>query len=127
MLTPVKPAINVLGQALQTCGNDPLTGFFRDGCCNTSPADMGSHTVCVQVTEAFLVFSAQQGNDLSTPMPAYNFPGLMPGDKWCLCAPRWQEALEANVAPPVYLDATHQGALEHVSLSDLEKHAIYDL
>jgi hypothetical protein len=102
----------------------PLTGFFRDGCCNTSPQDVGSHTVCVVTTAEFLAFSKAQGNDLSTPMPDYGFAGLKPGDRWCLCAPRWQEALEAGSAPRVVLRATHEGALAYCSLADLKKYAM---
>ena len=118
------PSRNVFGQPLQTCSLSPATGFFRNGCCDTSPEDVGSHTVCVEVTDAFLQFSKTRGNDLSTPLPDYGFPGLKPGDRWCLCAPRWQEAFEANMAPRVILRATHVGALEHCSLADLKKHAI---
>ncbi|MBU3725588.1 MAG: DUF2237 domain-containing protein [Burkholderiaceae bacterium] len=117
-------AKNVLGGPLAPCSHDPLTGFFRDGCCNTSPEDFGSHTVCAQMTEAFLSFSKSRGNDLSTPNPQYRFPGLKPGDRWCLCAARWREAAEAGVAPPVILEATHQRALEVIALADLEYHAL---
>ncbi len=102
----------------------PRTGFFRNGCCDTSAQDVGSHTVCVEVTEEFLQFSKMRGNDLSTPLPDYGFPGLKPKDRWCLCAPRWQEALEANCAPRVILRATHMGALDYCSLADLKKYAI---
>ncbi len=102
----------------------PMTGFFRDGCCNTSPEDRGSHTVCAEVTDAFLAFSKSAGNDLSTPMPDYGFPGLKPGDRWCLCAPRWQQAFEAGKAPRVVLKSTHEGALAHCNLADLKAHAI---
>ncbi len=119
-----EPGLNVLGGALQPCSAAPLTGFFRDGCCNTGPQDRGSHTVCAAVTAAFLQFSQQRGNDLSTPRPEYGFPGLQPGDRWCLCAPRWQEALEAGCAPAVVLEATHAGALDHCALADLQRHAI---
>ncbi|MCH2134174.1 MAG: DUF2237 domain-containing protein [Phycisphaerales bacterium] len=115
---------NVLGGALIPCSTDPMTGFYRTGCCETGPDDLGSHTVCVVVSEPFLAFSRAVGNDLSTPMPAHGFPGLRPGDQWCLCAPRWQEALEAGVAPPVILEATHEGALEYASLEDLQAHAL---
>lgn len=114
---------NVLGGPLATCSNRPLTGFFRNGCCETSPEDRGSHTVCARMTAEFLSFSQESGNDLSTPRPAFGFPGLRPGDCWCLCAERWQEALEAGVAPPVVLAATHERALEVVSLSDLKANA----
>jgi uncharacterized protein (DUF2237 family) len=116
--------INLLGGPLLPCSVAPLTGFFRDGCCNTGPEDLGSHTVCVQVTAAFLAFSRSIGNDLSTPMPAYGFAGLQPGDRWCLCAPRWEEARRAGVAPPVLLEATHIGALEYCRIEDLQAHAL---
>lgn len=115
---------NVLGGELASCSNDPVTGFFRDGCCNTSPQDVGSHTVCAVMTAEFLAFSKARGNDLSTPMPEYEFPGLKPGDRWCLCAPRWQEAFEAGAAPKVVLTATQEGALEYAELSDLKRFAI---
>ncbi len=115
---------NVLGGELSHCGSDPVTGFFRDGCCNTAPQDVGSHTVCAVMTAEFLAFSKSRGNDLSTPMPAYEFPGLKPGDRWCLCAPRWQEAFLAGHAPKVVLAATQEGALEHAALADLKKFAI---
>ena len=118
-----RPARNVLGGILGPCSIDPVTGFFRNGCCDTSPEDLGSHTVCVVATEAFLAFSRDAGNDLSTPHPAYGFPGLRPGDRWCLCAPRWQEALEAGMAPQVVLEATHEGALRYCRLEDLRRHA----
>lgn len=117
-------ARNVLGEPLQSCSTAPLTGFFRSGCCDTGPEDRGLHVVCAQVTAEFLVFSRSRGNDLITPMPAYRFPGLKPGDRWCLCAARWREALEAGVAPPVLLAATHERALEVVSLADLKRHAL---
>ena len=117
-------AKNVLGTELATCSNEPLTGFYRDGCCNTGPGDVGVHTVCAVVTEDFLEFSRDRGNDLITPQPAFGFPGLKPGDRWCLCAPRWQEALEAGAAPDVVLEATHIGSLEWCSRSDLEAHAV---
>ena len=117
---------NVLGTELKDCSTSPLTGFYRDGCCRTGAEDLGIHIVCAQVTEEFLNFSQAAGNDLITPMPIYQFPGLKPGDKWCLCVQRWQEALEAGVAPPVDLEATHISALEFVSLDDLKKHAISD-
>jgi uncharacterized protein (DUF2237 family) len=115
---------NVLGGELAACSNAPVTGFFRDGCCNTAPQDVGSHTVCAVMTAEFLAFSKSRGNDLSTPMPEYEFPGLKPGDRWCLCAPRWQEALLAGHAPKVVLAATQEGALEHAELSDLKRFAI---
>ena len=117
-------AKNVLGGELQLCSADPLTGFLRDGCCNTNSEDFGSHTVCAQMTEGFLLFSKSRGNDLSTPQPAYSFPGLKPGDRWCLCAARWREAAEAGVAPPVILESTHARALEVIALADLEYHAL---
>ncbi|MGC8120362.1 DUF2237 family protein [Marinobacter sp. VGCF2001] len=113
-------SVNVLGEPLETCGTDPETGFYRDGCCNTGPDDLGSHTVCALVTEAFLAFSKSRGNDLSTPRPEFGFPGLRPGDSWCLCAGRWQEAFEADCAPRVKLRATHQKALEACRLEDLK-------
>jgi hypothetical protein len=117
-------AKNVLGGKLQTCSTEPLTGFFRDGCCNTSPEDVGSHSVCCQVTEEFLAYSQAVGNDLSTPMPKHGFAGLQPGDRWCLCAPRWQEALQAGQAPQVVLEATHEKALDYISLEDLKAHSV---
>jgi uncharacterized protein (DUF2237 family) len=116
--------LNVLGETLATCSEAPMTGFFRDGCCNTSPEDLGSHTVCVRVTAEFLEFSKSRGNDLSTPMPEFGFSGLQPGDRWCLCAARWQEAFEAGVAPRVVLTATHAAALKIVRLADLKRHAL---
>lgn len=118
------PSLNVLGGRLETCSVRPMTGFFRNGCCDTGAEDFGSHTVCVVATEEFLAFSKSRGNDLSTPMPAFGFAGLKPGDRWCICAPRWQEAYEAGSAPRVVLLATHQGALSHCSLADLKRHAI---
>ena len=117
-------ARNVFGGTLETCSMAPMTGFFRDGCCNTSAEDAGSHTVCVVMTEDFLRFSKSRGNDLSTPAPEYGFPGLKEGDRWCLCAPRWQEAFEAGQAPRVVLRATHEGALAYCTLADLKRHAI---
>ena len=114
-------ALNVLGSELQSCSIDPLTGYYRTGCCETGGGDVGVHVVCARVTEPFLAFSRGQGNDLSSPAPG--FAGLQPGDQWCLCAPRWQEALEAGVAPPVVLEATHIHALEWVQLADLQAHA----
>jgi uncharacterized protein (DUF2237 family) len=117
-------ATNVLGGPLQPCSVEPRTGFYRDGCCNTGPEDLGLHVVCTQVTAEFLSFSAAQGNDLSTPMPELGFPGLKPGDRWCVCAGRWREALEAGMAPPVVLAATHEETLAVVPLDDLKRHAI---
>ena len=124
MSEPQRPARNVLGGTLTTCSIKPMTGFFRDGCCNTGPADVGSHTVCVVLTADFLAYSKSAGNDLSTPMPEYGFPGLKPGDRWCLCAPRWQQAFQAGMAPQVVLAATHEGALEYSELADLKKFAV---
>lgn len=115
---------NVLGGPLAICCTNPMTGFYRTGCCETGPEDLGRHTICAQVTEEFLEFSRQVGNDLSTPVPAYGFPGLKPGDRWCLCAARWKEALEAEVAPPVLLAATHESALRIVTLDELRAHAL---
>lgn len=115
---------NVLGSSLQCCCKDPMTGFYRDGSCETGPQDSGVHVVCAQLTESFLTYTKAQGNDLSTPRPAFNFPGLKPGDKWCLCAARWKEALDDGVAPPVVLDATHEAALKHVSLDVLKENAV---
>ena len=115
---------NVLGTDLQTCSMDPLTGFYRDGCCRTGRDDLGIHTVCVQATAEFLEFSKQLGNDLSTPIEAYQFPGVKPGERWCLCAQRWAQALAAGVAPPVVLEATHISTLEFANLEDLQAHAV---
>ena len=115
---------NVLGTDLQLCCSNPMTGYYRDGYCRTGGQDFGVHVVCAQMTAEFLTFTKQQGNDLSTPIPAYDFPGLKPGDRWCLCASRWQEAKEAGVAPPVILDATHIRALEVVSLDELKQYAV---
>lgn len=117
-------ARNVLGGRLELCSIRPLTGFFRSGCCDTSPEDVGSHTVCVVMTAEFLRFSKARGNDLSTPVPEWGFPGLQPGDRWCLCAPRWQEALVAGHVPQVVLRATHEGALSYCRLDDLKRFAV---
>ncbi len=117
-------AKNVLGGELVVCSTDPLTGFYRDGCCNTGAEDVGVHTVCVIATAEFLEFSSSRGNDLSTPLPEHGFPGLRAGDRWCLCAPRWQEALDAGAAPEVVLEATHASSLEWVRLEDLRRHAV---
>jgi uncharacterized protein len=117
-------ARNVLGGDLGCCCEQPATGFFRDGYCHTGPQDVGSHTVCAQMTAEFLAFSAARGNDLSTPVPQFMFPGLRPGDRWCLCVARWKEAADAGVAPPVLLVATHERALEVVTLDQLKRHAI---
>lgn len=114
---------NVLGTPLVPCSYDPLTGFFRDGCCKTDAHDHGSHVICARVTQEFLVYSLQRGNDLMTPQPEFRFVGLKAGDRWCLCANRWKEALAAGVAPPVVLECTHAKALEFVSIDDLRKHA----
>lgn len=119
-------ARNVIGEKLETCCTSPMTGFYRDGTCNTGGGDFGAHVVCAEVTEAFLEFTKSRGNDLSTPASTSNFPGLKPGDRWCLCATRWQEALDAGVAPPVVLSATHAMALEYVSLDELKQHALVD-
>ncbi|MGQ9815741.1 MAG: DUF2237 family protein [Candidatus Roseilinea sp.] len=120
---PVR-ARNVLGTDLKPCSLNPLTGWYRDGRCNTGPGDTGLHVVCAQVTQEFLLFSRQQGNDLITPRPEYNFPGLKPGDRWCLCVMRWIEAYEAGCAPPVDLEATHISALEFVDLDVLKQFAL---
>ena len=117
-------AKNVLGTPLEICCTDPMTGFYRNGRCETGRDDHGLHTVCAEMTEPFLVFSASRGNDLSTPQPGLRFPGLRPGDRWCLCVTRWREALEEGVAPPVHLEATHISALEFVDLEDLRRHAV---
>jgi hypothetical protein len=119
-----RPPRNVLGEMLETCSVKPMTGFYRDGCCNTGQEDVGSHTVCVVMTAEFLDFSKSCGNDLSTPMPQFGFTGLKPGDRWCLCAPRWQEAFAAGQAPRVALRASHEGALAHCALADLKRYAV---
>ena len=125
MLRKVEPkALNVLGGELQDCSHDPVTGFFRDGCCNTNAEDVGSHTVCIRATEEFLQFSKSRGNDLSTPMPQYGFAGLNGGDQWCLCAARWLEAYQNDMAPKVRLTATHERALDIVPLEALKSHAL---
>ncbi|MEM6960612.1 MAG: DUF2237 domain-containing protein [Myxococcota bacterium] len=115
---------NVLGGALGTCSASPLTGFYRDGCCRTGDEDRGSHVVCSEVTEEFLAFSKAQGNDLSTPRPEYSFPGLKPGDRWCVCASRWKEAFDAGVAPKVVLASTHERALDVIEIAALLDHAL---
>ncbi len=120
----MKKALNVLGTELAVCGLEPKTGFFRDGCCSSGPQDLGKHLVCAKVTAEFLEFSRMRGNDLMTPRPEFDFPGLKPGDRWCLCALRWMEASDAGLAPPVILEATHQNALELVPLADLQYHAL---
>lgn len=116
--------MNVLGTELEDCSKNPLTGFYRTGCCETGADDVGIHTVCAQVTEEFLAFSRSVGNDLSTPAPHFGFAGLKPGDRWCLCAARWVEALEAGMAPPVILAATHAATLEFAALEDLRRFAV---
>lgn len=119
-------AQNVLGGALEACCTDPMTGFYRDGHCHTGPEDRGVHVVCAEMTAEFLDFTQERGNDLSTPRPELGFPGLRPGDRWCLCAARWAEAKQAGVAPPVYLAATHERALERIKLETLQAHAQAD-
>lgn len=118
-----EPSVNVLGETLAECSIAPRTGYFRDGCCNTSAEDVGCHTVCAVLTDEFLAFSRARGNDLVTPQPAYGFPGLKAGDRWCLCAARWLEAARAGCAPRVHLEATHRRALEIVPLDLLQAHA----
>jgi len=120
----MRPGKNVLGGPLQCCCTDPLTGFQRDGYCRSGPGDVGLHLVCARITTEFLDFSRDRGNDLSTPSPAMGFPGLRPGDRWCLCVQRWKEALLAGLAPPVVLEATHVSVLEYVDLDELKKHAV---
>jgi uncharacterized protein (DUF2237 family) len=119
-------AKNVLGTPLEDCSTDPITGFFRDGCCNTGPEDVGLHTLCAEMTDDFLAFSKSRGNDLSTPNPMFQFPGLKAGDRWCLCVLRWKEAYEAGKAPGVNLNATHMSVLEFVDLEQLQEHAVRD-
>lgn len=120
----IDEAVNVLGERLKPCAFDPMTGFFRDGCCNTGPEDRGRHTVCVRMTQEFLDFSRARGNDLSSPRPEFGFPGLKPGDRWCLCAARWREAWEAGAAPQVVLASTHRATLKIVPLEALQAHAL---
>lgn len=115
---------SVFGRPLVPCSERPKTGFFRDGCCNTSPDDKGAHVVCAQMTAEFLAFSRERGNDLSRPAPQFGFPGLRPGDRWCLCADRWKEALDAGCAPPIFLASTHERALDHVSFDELRRYAL---
>lgn len=117
-------AKNVLGTTLQSCSTDPVTGFYRTGCCETGPDDLGLHLVCAVMSSDFLEFSRLAGNDLSTPVPEYGFPGLSPGDRWCLCVQRWKEALDAGAAPQVVLEATHMSSLEFVSLEELQTYAV---
>jgi uncharacterized protein (DUF2237 family) len=124
MRDDIEDSVNVLGEPLKPCSFDPMTGFYRDGCCNTGPEDRGRHTVCVRVTEAFLAFSRQRGNDLSTPRPELGFPGLRPGDRWCLCADRWREAEAAGAAPKVVLASTHASVLRSVPLEVLRAYAM---
>jgi len=118
------PAKNVFGEDLIPCSTDPVTGFYRDGCCHTGPDDRGRHVVCAVMTEEFLAFTKAQGNDLSTPRPEYRFPGLKPGDQWCLCALRWREAHQAGLAPLVVLEATHEKVLDYVAMQDLVAKAV---
>jgi uncharacterized protein (DUF2237 family) len=120
----IEPSVNVLGGRLEACSTDPMTGFFRNGCCDTNAADRGSHTVCAVMTAEFLAFSRSRGNDLSTPRPEFGFPGLKPGDRWCLCAARWREAWEAGAAPKVRLAATHARALDVCDIAALTAHAL---
>ena len=115
---------NVVGGELEPCGTDPVTGFYRDGCCNSGPEDIGSHTICAVVTAEFLEHQRGIGNDLSTPAPQFEFPGLVPGDRWCVCVERWKEAFEGGAAAPVFLEATHISTLEFVDLEDLKKLAV---
>lgn len=119
----IDESLNVFGEPLESCSNDPVTGFFRDGCCNTSDADYGQHTVCIKVNQAFLEYSRFRGNDLTTPIKEFGFPGLKEGDRWCLCAARWLEAYEHNMAPKVYLAGTHQRATEIIPLELLKEFA----
>ncbi len=126
MSPQTRTARNVLGAPLAPCSHSPVTGFFRDGCCHTGPMDHGLHTVCVTVTAAFLQYSYNRGNDLITPRPELRFPGLKPGDKWCLCAARWEEARQMGVAPPVDLKATHHKTLSMIDLAHLKAHAVQD-
>ncbi len=122
-MSEMEESLNVFGEALLPCSEDPLTGFFRDGCCNTSDDDVGLHTVCVEVSREFLQYSRFRGNDLSTPHPEFGFPGLQPGDRWCLCAARWLEAYEQEMAPRVYLQRTHKKALEVIPMAVLRSYA----
>jgi uncharacterized protein (DUF2237 family) len=115
---------NVLGETLKVCCTSPMTGFYRNGFCETGPRDLGTHVVCAEVTEEFLEFTSSEGNDLIRPSPEHGFPGLTPGDRWCLCVSRWKEALDAGIAPPVVLSATNQATIKYVSLDDLKKYAV---
>jgi uncharacterized protein (DUF2237 family) len=123
MSVKMDESLNVLGEPLYACGDNPVTGFFRDGKCNTCTEDLGSHTVCIEASREFLDFSQSRGNDLSTPMPEFDFPGLRPGDSWCLCASRWLDAHDSDMAPRVYLTKTHRRALEIIPLEVLRKYA----
>lgn len=123
-VTEVTDQLNVLGEALEPCGEDPMTGFFRDGCCRSGPEDQGRHTVCAVVTAEFLAHQRRIGNDLSTPRPEFGFPGLVPGDRWCVVAVRWRQAHEAGVAAPVVLAATNVRSLELIDLATLREHAV---
>ncbi len=123
-MTEKKEVINIFGDTIEACCHDPLTGYFRDGFCNTDDHDFGSHVVCAEITEDFLIFSKSQGNDLSTPRPELNFPGLKEGDRWCLCALRWKEAYDAGVAPRVFLESCHLQALSFVTKEQLEEFAV---
>lgn len=120
----MRKAKNVLGGKLETCGTSPMTGFHRDGCCATAPEDLGVHVVCAEMTEEFLAYTRARGNDLTAASPLMGFPGLKPGDRWCLCVTRWAEALQAGAAPPVFLAATHEDALDYVPLEVLKQHAL---
>ena len=122
----MKDMKNVLGKDLRLCSEAPKTGYFRTGTCETGPQDLGSHVVCAQVTQRFLDFTKSRGNDLSSPIAESGFPGLTAGDRWCLCALRWKEALEAGVAPPVILEATHESVLRYVSIEDLKRYALFE-
>lgn len=124
MANTIDPDRNVFGEPLAPCSLEPMTGFFRDGCCSTGPQDAGRHVVCAVVTAEFLAFSKARGNDLTTPRPEFAFPGLKPGDRWCLCADRWKEANSAGAAPRIALQATHERALDHIPLADLKAHAL---
>ena len=124
MAIELDESLNVFGETLLPCSEDPVTGFFRDGCCNTNDDDIGSHTVCIEVTTAFLEYSRFNGNDLSTPVPEFGFPGLTQGDRWCLCAQRWLEAYHQNMAPRVHLMRTHQKALDIIPIELLKEFAI---
>lgn len=120
----ISASLNVFGERLELCSDDPITGFLRDGCCNTGDTDTGSHTVCIEVTKEFLEYSRFKGNDLSTPVPEFDFPGLHPGDRWCLCALRWLEAYNHDMAPKVFLTRTHQKALEIIPIELLKSYAV---